>query len=267
MLCICGVSSGSSPPRSPRWPMPRASAPASRARSTSPRIPMRAAVSSTNGRLRGSGSRSPIVSVSGRPCWAGILAREERRPARCAHAGVAERVREAEAGSRELSVVGHQLAHPSRLVRPMLRVALLVGDQQQEVRPVHAGAILCAPRHADFRYRAVSHRWDAPDRPTRSRHRRHCRACRGAQRARLPLRRTGAPTSDFGADPHVHGELRAVRLPDRRRPGVPARHRHAPRAQRRRPAGAVPASATGSPSRSAPRTGERRLRALNLRTG
>ncbi len=32
---------------------------------------MRAAVSSTNGRLRGSGSRSPIVSVRGKPCWAG----------------------------------------------------------------------------------------------------------------------------------------------------------------------------------------------------
>jgi hypothetical protein len=63
----------------------------------------------------------------------GVEPGEERRPARGAHRGVAEAVREGESGAGELGIVGHQLPYPSGLVRPMARCALLIGDQQDDV--------------------------------------------------------------------------------------------------------------------------------------
>ena len=45
--------------------------------------------------------------------------------------------REGEPGARELGVVRHELPQPAGLVGPVLRLALLVGDQQDEVGTVH----------------------------------------------------------------------------------------------------------------------------------
>ena len=90
-------------------------------------------VAATAGRLRGSGRRSACVCVSVTPCWAGY--RPVRSVARLGeHIDV---LQNALGKTRPLSaqpvVVWHQIAKPTRVVGPMARVALLVGDQQQDV--------------------------------------------------------------------------------------------------------------------------------------
>ena len=66
-----------------------------------------------------------------------VEAREEGRAAGRAHRRVAETVAEGQPCPRQLGLIGHQLSQPAWVVRPVPRPALLVGDQQQEVRRAH----------------------------------------------------------------------------------------------------------------------------------
>ena len=68
------------------------------------------------------------------PVLGGVAAGEQRRPARRAHRGVAEGVVEGQARPRELGVVRHQLAQPAGVIGPVPGPALLIGDQQEQVR-------------------------------------------------------------------------------------------------------------------------------------
>ena len=62
-----------------------------------------------------------------------ILAGQDARPAGRAHRRGTEGAREADAGPAQLRVVRHQLVEPGRVRRPVLRSALLIGDQQDQV--------------------------------------------------------------------------------------------------------------------------------------
>src|SRR4051812_27012898 len=63
--------------------------------------------------------------------------REQGRAARRAHRRVGVGAVEGESGRRELVLVRGQVSQPARDVGPVTRVALLVGDQQQQVRGSH----------------------------------------------------------------------------------------------------------------------------------
>ena len=66
-----------------------------------------------------------------------IGAGQEAGPARRAHRRRREGAVEADPGAAQLGVVGHQLVEPGLVGGPVLRRALLVGDQQDQVGLVH----------------------------------------------------------------------------------------------------------------------------------
>ena len=88
-------------------------------------------------RLGATGGQGQRAAVLG-----GHEAGQEGCPARRAHARVARRLREAQAGPAQLRVGRHQRVDPARLVGPVARGALLVGDHHQDVgRPRHAATL------------------------------------------------------------------------------------------------------------------------------
>ena len=128
-----GCSSGSLPDFGPSWSRPRPNPRIARRRGAPGVRRMSRSVAVTAGRFRGSGRRSAWVWVRVTPCWAGYWPVSSVARLGRAHRRVAERPTEGEPGVRQPLIVRHQIAKPARILGPVARVALLVGDQQQDV--------------------------------------------------------------------------------------------------------------------------------------
>jgi hypothetical protein len=76
------------------------------------------------------------------PVTRGVLSRQEARAARRAHRGRGERAREVDPRPPQLGVVGRERIEPPRILGPVLRRTLLIGDEEDEVRRAvgHEGA-------------------------------------------------------------------------------------------------------------------------------